>query len=239
MAISSLVWKSGHNARTISTAGTTSQLYGVTFNCTSGRWYTIILRAKGTNTAIVSAYKVQASGSSISYDHAASNLEMLQGLSGASRSGTSDLKALYYIFVSEYIGDPDSGGTLQGSASTSDGVATITVRWTNPNISDYDLDAGGNVVMSWTRPSSSSSGLRARARVYVNGTLCITRTGFTTHTGLAYTPSGVEAGNMDTAMGGVSPGVLKGRVETGFNFSTGVVYLDSSPMRIRVQLLKM
>jgi len=229
MAINSVSWTSGHDARTISAANTNTQNYGASVSgAVTNYWYQFTLRAKGSNT-IIDTGKVQAVAGAAGRTFSVQNVVMLDKLSGATRSGTSGLRALYYMQVTEWIGDPDGGGTYTGQInSSSDGIATFTVRYTSPSVSNYDLDVGGNVVVGWTRPTSSATGLRARCKVYVNNVYIFVRSGFTTQTGMSYTPSTSERNSMVSAMGGVSPRVLKGRVETGFNFASGVVYEDSS-----------
>jgi len=224
MAIGTITWDSGDNAITVSGVGTTSRAVGVSVSgVTSGRYYMFTLRAKGTGTAIVSSSIVQASGTTVTRSVTVTDSQFLTGLSGATRSGTTLLRALYYFYITEWIGDPNSGGTLQTNKSSTDGICTISPRTTAGTCTDFDLDnASDTVQATWTRPSTHA-GWRTRVVFYVNGVACITRIGYQS-TMSAYAPTSGELTNMLNAMGGVSPRTIYARIYTGWVFSAGNSY---------------
>jgi hypothetical protein len=228
MAIGTITWDSGDNAIAINGVSTTSRAVGVSVSgVTSGRWYVFVLRAKGSNTQIGTSTKVQAASTTVAGAITVTDTTFLTALSGATRNGTTLLQCLYYMYITEWIGDPDNGGTLQTNKSSTDGVATINPRATAGSCTDFDLDnSASTVTATWTRPSTHG-GWRIRLVFYVNGVACITRTGYQSSMS-AYLPSSAELTSMLNAMGGVSPRAIYARVYTGWVFADTTYYDTAS-----------
>jgi hypothetical protein len=216
MAIGTITWDAG-SAITIAGTGSTNRTMRVQVTgVTVGRYYRLLVRGKSSNTEVGNG-KTYAAASTITISVVVTDSVFLTALYNAARYGSSDLKCSYTTLVQEYIGDPDSGGTFQENKAGPEGVATITPRATAGTCSDFNLDLSGDTVQAtWTRPSTHS-GWRIKIEFYVNNIECITRIGHQS-TMTAYVPSASELTDMNTAMGGVSPGVIKAKIYTGWVF---------------------
>lgn len=227
MAIGDITWNTGA-AVTISGVGSTSRTFIVQVTgLTVGRYYTVQLVGKSSYTSIGSRAKYYANSSTMLLTVYCTDSQLLTGLNNAERSGTTGLKPVYRPLVVEYIGDPDSGGSLQVSEYGPDGIATITPRTTAGTCSDFNLDLTGDTVQAtWTRPSTHS-GWRTRVEFDVNDIECILRYNYQGSMS-AYTPSAGELDDMLAAMGGSSPGVIKARIYTGWTFYNNSYIYDTS-----------
>lgn len=205
---------------TVSTSNTTSRTIDASFSGgVSGRYYVAqIYRAGGGGSPIGTDSRTGPGTISITYTHSG----ILTQLDGASSLG-------WYVVISEWASYQDYLDLLPPMASASSSVAAVTIslRYTAVSHSNapYDIDAGGQIQISWTRPSTHT-GWRARVQFVIDGVVAFTRQGYSGAGPLNFTPTSSEIAALEAAMGGVSPKTMEVRLVTGWSLSGGVSYLS-------------
>lgn len=140
-----------------------------------------------------------------------------RGIASPDPNGTVSISVSRATLLSDLNGNELKWRTkfIPGDDYSSWSTITINALPTTVSVSNYNLDDGGNLSVSWTKPWAHA-GMRYSVSVYVNDVFILSRVGFT-GAGMSYTPNTTEKNAMISAMDGASPKTLQARVKLGWN----------------------